>query len=55
VNDFAYDYGYYSGSSAKTGEESSKFQGKYVIIWKKENNDWKIYLDIWNRIDPLNK
>lgn len=22
--------------------------GKYIVIWKKENEDWKLYQDIWN-------
>lgn len=45
----AYDYGYYEGKTMTKGEESS-WKGKYVIIWKKVGKDWKIYLDIWNRI-----
>ena len=23
-------------------------KGKYVVVWKKENGDWKIFRDIWN-------
>ncbi len=50
INDYAYDYGYYEGSSTdKNGVYP--FKGKYVIIWKKVESDWKIYLDIWNKID----
>jgi ketosteroid isomerase-like protein len=46
----AYDYGYYEGVSYDvTGKESS-WKGKYVIIWRKQSGDWKIYLDIWNRV-----
>lgn len=53
--DEAYDYGYYEGKSMDTlGNESAPWKGKYVIIWKKENDDWKIHLDIWNRIDQEN-
>jgi len=49
IEDYAYDYGYYKGRSTnKKGENT--FKGKYVIIWKKVANDWKIYLDIWNNI-----
>ncbi len=22
--------------------------GKYIVIWKKEKGDWKLYRDIWN-------
>lgn len=45
----AYDYGYYEGTSSN-GEQTSDWRGKYVIIWRKEGGQWKIYLDIWNRI-----
>ncbi|GAB4238486.1 MAG: hypothetical protein Tsb0034_14070 [Ekhidna sp.] len=45
----AYDYGYYEGTSTN-GEQTSDWRGKYVIIWRKEDGVWKMYLDIWNRI-----
>ena len=48
LGEYAYDYGYYSGKSAKDGKEYP-FDGKYMIVWQKINGDWKIYLDIWNR------
>ncbi len=22
--------------------------GKYIVVWKKENGNWKLYRDIWN-------
>ncbi|MGD1847637.1 MAG: YybH family protein [Salibacteraceae bacterium] len=47
--DEAYDYGYYEGTSTD-GTQSSNWKGKYVIIWRKVDDVWKIYLDIWNRI-----
>jgi len=50
IEDYAYDYGYYEGSSSHK-KEIFPFKGKYVIVWKKVANDWKIYLDIWNSID----
>jgi len=46
----AYDYGYYEGETLKANGEKFGWRGKYVIIWKKEKDGWKIYLDIWNRI-----
>lgn len=50
VGDTAYDYGYYEGKTKhKDGRESS-WKGKYVIVWKKVNGDWKMYLDIWNSV-----
>jgi ketosteroid isomerase-like protein len=27
-------------------------QGKYVVVWKKENGSWKLYRDIWNSSVP---
>lgn len=47
---YAYDYGFYEGITLKKNKEAVNWKGKYVIIWKKINDDWKIYLDIWNRI-----
>lgn len=46
----AYDYGYYEGKTKRADGSELKWKGKYVIIWKKINEEWKIYLDIWNRI-----
>ena len=50
VGDIAYDYGYYHGKIRNTAEEISSFKGKYVVIWKKIDGSWKMYLDIWNRV-----
>lgn len=48
---YAYDYGTYDGAtfSESTGKTAT-WKGKYVIVWQKVNGDWKIYLDIWNRM-----
>ena len=52
IEGYAYDYGYYEGTSINIKDETtSTFKGKYVIVWKKENNDWKMYLDIWNSLE----
>ena len=50
IGDYAYDVGYYEGRSKRANGEIQSFKGKYVIIWKKEEGDWKIYLDIWNSV-----
>ena len=53
VGDVAYDYGYFEGKSIRRDQsgEQSEWKGKYVIVWKKqEDGDWKIYLDIWNKV-----
>ncbi|WP_299521597.1 nuclear transport factor 2 family protein [Winogradskyella sp.] len=49
-NDIAYDYGYYEGKTLTKDKKESSWKGKYVIIWKRVGDDWKIYLDIWNRV-----
>ena len=48
--DEAYDYGYYEGISSN-GEQENRWKGKYVVIWRKEAGEWKMYLDIWNAIE----
>ncbi|MEO1513497.1 MAG: nuclear transport factor 2 family protein [Bacteroidota bacterium] len=50
MGDEAYDYGYYEGTSQNPKGEVSSWKGKYLIIWKRVGNDWKMYLDIWNRM-----
>nr|WP_299338850.1 DUF4440 domain-containing protein [Allomuricauda sp.] len=47
---YAHDYGYYQGKSTSKDGKTSEWKGKYVVIWKKEDGDWKMYLDIWNRV-----
>ena len=49
IGDEAYDFGYYEGKTLRDGKES-RWRGKYVIVWKKVDGQWKIYLDIWNRV-----
>ncbi len=51
LDDHAYDYGYYEGTTLLANGTTTSWKGKYIIIWRKEGEDWKIYLDIWNRID----
>ena len=29
-------------------DNTSLDKAKYVVVWKKENGDWKMYRDIWN-------
>ena len=50
IDNYAYDFGYYEGKSLSKENKEQPFKGKYVIVWKKVGDDWKIYLDIWNRI-----
>ncbi len=50
IGDEAYDYGYYQGITKSAEGKMSEWKGKYVIVWKKVNSKWLIYLDIWNRV-----
>ena len=50
VGNTAYDYGYYEGKTKHKDGRISSWAGKYVIVWKKVDTDWKMYLDIWNSI-----
>src|SRR6266542_2751613 len=27
--------------------------GKYIVVWKRQGNDWKLAADIWNTDSPL--
>ncbi len=49
-NKTAYDYGYYEGTTRRPDGSEISWKGKYVIVWKKVEGEWKIYLDIWNEI-----
>jgi ketosteroid isomerase-like protein len=51
TGDQAYDYGYYEGTTKRADDSEVRWKGKYVIVWKKVEGEWKIYLDIWNSID----
>ena len=50
IGDEAYDYGYFEGTTLFDDGRESSWRGKYVVIWRKVDGDWKIYLDIWNAI-----
>ena len=50
INNYAYDFGYYEGSTKNKEGIETPFKGKYVIVWRKEDGDWNMYLDIWNTL-----
>ncbi len=50
LGDTAHDYGVYKGKNKNKDGTETTYKGKYVVVWKKINNQWKMYLDIWNRI-----
>lgn len=41
----AYEVGTYA---MKTKDGKVADQGKYVVVWLKENGQWKLHRDIWN-------
>ncbi len=43
--DYAYELGFYF---LKTPEGELKDRGKYIVIWIREQNTWKMYRDIFN-------
>jgi len=49
-NNIAYDYGYYEGKTLTKDNKEVSWHGKYTIVWKKTDGEWKIYLDIWNNV-----
>lgn len=51
IADWAYDIGYYEGTTIKRNGDKVDFNGKYLIVWKKEDGDWKIHADAWNRVN----
>lgn len=51
IENYAYDMGYYEGKTLRADQSEVSWKGKYLIVWKKEDGDWKIYMDTWNRID----
>lgn len=50
IGKYAYDIGYYEGATKRADDTEVSWKGKYMIVWKKVNNDWKIYSDIWNNV-----
>lgn len=51
VKDTAYDIGYYHGTTRRKDGTEIAWKGKYMIIWKKIDGDWKIYADAWNKVN----
>ena len=48
--DIAYEVGRYT-LSGKTGKVND--QGKYIVVWKKVDGQWKLYRDIFNSNMPI--
>lgn len=49
AGEMAFEVGGYSLTDAETKPLD---QGKYIVIWKREEGKWKLYRDIWNTSRP---
>jgi ketosteroid isomerase-like protein len=43
-NDFLIETGYISTK----GSDNSIYKSKYLVVWKKQNGEWKLYRDMIN-------
>lgn len=49
----AEDFAYEVGSYTLMGEDGSELDdGKYIVIWKMEDGEWKLHRDIFNSNEP---
>jgi uncharacterized protein (TIGR02246 family) len=48
LGDHAYDYGIFEISGERDGKPYGPFVGKYVIVWRREPEGWRMHLDMWN-------
>ena len=46
--DMAYDAGTFEGKMNGSDGTPTTVQGKYVVVWKKQNGQWKAVADIFN-------
>ncbi len=46
--DMAYEIGRYVLTFQLPGETAITELGKYVVVWKNQNDTWKLHIDIWN-------
>ena len=46
----AYDYGTYEIAGEADGAAWGPHRGKYVVVWRRQGDSWRMQLDIWNSI-----
>ncbi len=46
----AYDYGTYEIAGERDGTAWGPVRGKYVVVWRRQGDSWRMLLDIWNGI-----
>ena len=44
----AYDHGIYEIAGERNGESWGPVRGKYLVVWRRESDGWKMQLDMWN-------
>jgi len=44
----AYDYGTYEIAGERDGTAWGPTRGKYVVVWRRHQDSWRMQLDIWN-------
>lgn len=52
AGDLAYESGSYTMSFA-AGEARAEDHGKYVVVWEKQDADWKVVADVFNSSVPM--
>jgi ketosteroid isomerase-like protein len=44
----AYDHGTFEIAGVRDGKPWGPSRGKYVVVWRREGDSWRIHLDMWN-------
>lgn len=44
----AYDHGIFEIAGERNGKSWGPFRGKYLVVWRREPDGWKMQLDMWN-------
>ena len=48
AGNLAYEVSRFALSGEQQGGESIMLTGKYVVVWKNQDGNWKLHVDIWN-------
>lgn len=51
-DDLAYEVGRFEMAMQPPGGERAEVTGKYVVVWKREADGWRMHVDIWNSDGP---
>jgi uncharacterized protein (TIGR02246 family) len=44
----AYDHGTFEIAGTRDGKAWGPARGKYLVVWRREQDGWRIHLDMWN-------